>query len=98
MLEIENWDTGKLQVAMILDELPSRQFMEGAKYIGGHPWRPNSPFLNAFRSPRVRGFSWLLIVYKGDSIHTWGSKRAKAASGGKWYGINRSEASNDAVT
>lgn len=63
--------------------------------MGGHPWRPNSPLVHTFRSARLHGFSWLFIVYKGDAIHTWGSKRVKVTSGGQIYGTSRSKMGND---
>ena len=93
MLAVENLDTGKLEVAMLLDEPPSRNFMTGA--IGGQPWRPNSPLVNALKSARLCGFCWLFIVYKGDDVLSWGSKRVKITSGGKLYTIIRSNLGNE---
>lgn len=88
LLAVENLDTGSLEIAMLLDEPPSRQYMPGS--IGGQPWRRNGPLARAALTADLYGYAWLTIVYHKDDVRTWGQRRVKVSSGGRLHAATRS--------
>ncbi len=93
MLALENPSTGGIEIAMLLDEPPSRQYMPGG--MGGQPYRPNGPLARAIRDADMSGYAWLTLVYRGDDARSWGSKRVKVMSGGRLFYPLRTRLGNE---
>lgn len=89
LLAVENPDTGFLEVAMLLDEPPSCQYMSGS--IGGQPWRRDGPLARAALTAEAYGYAWLTIVYHKDDVRTWGKRRVKVEAGGRLYATTRTK-------
>ena len=87
MLAVENWETGSLEVAMLLDEAPSLHYIPGS--TTGTPWRRNGPLATAALSSELHGHAWLVIVFHKDDPRTWGSKQVKIVAGGVMYTYER---------
>lgn len=92
MLAVENWETGSLEVAMLLDEAPNRHYSAGAG--GQAPWRTDGPLATAARTADLHGYAWLILVFRKDDVRTWGSKRVKVMSGGRLFVPIRDKTNN----